>query len=252
MFYHLFALAVILVILKYGPAIVVKICSALALINLLVQAHRHYELGLPPNLLSTIPQTGAMWSDMTLKYFWTPFAHGFPFLFGFYLGYQLASSRAAQRKSWITIKRAIIGWSLCICSFTLVLYGTFFWVTGMSEYSGWMSTCFNIATQVIWSLALSWIIIACELGFGGFVARILACKLFIILGKASYLVYLSHFLILFTFFGSQNLLVEPTQVMIIYIIIANIAISMAFGSALCIVFEMPWLKIQRRIMRKIR
>lgn len=251
MFYHLLGLFVILIILKFGHRIVIKVCLLLAGLSGIYQASRHYKLKLPPNMLSTIPQTGAMWSEMTLNFFWKPEAHLFPFLFGFLLGYSMAQRRS-QINKWLSPRRALTGWLLTIGAFVLISYGTYFWVIGKWSYSNELATCYCLITQIVWSIALGWIIIACQFNYGGFINRLLSCKLFIILGKASYIVYLSHFLILFSFFGSQNLLLEPTQVMMLYVILGNVCLSMLFGSLLCIVFEMPWLKMQRRIMRNIR
>jgi peptidoglycan/LPS O-acetylase OafA/YrhL len=250
MLYHTLAVAIILVVLRLGPRFVVLVCSALALINGLVQASRHYQMGLPPNLLSTIPQTGAMWAQMTLNYFWTPSAHLFPFVFGFQLGFLLARHKQAI-SSWFTKKRALAGWLVSMTLFACVSFGTHFWVIGRWRYTSEISTIWALGAQIVWSICVAWTIVACQFGFGGFINRMLSCKLFIVLGKASYLVYLSHFLVLLTFFGSQNLLLEPTRIMIIYIILGNICLSMAFGSFLCVAFEMPWLKLQKRIMRLI-
>lgn len=250
MFYHLFALLAILTIFKYGHQMSSRLCVWLMLLTGLWQAHKHYSMKLPPNLLSTIPQTGAMWSEMTLKYFWSPEAHTFPFIFGFYVGYLMAQ-RESDLRCWFNLRRALFGWFVTITALVCVSYGTYFWVMGKYTYTNEISTLFNIITQIIWSLCLAWVIVACQFDYGGFINQILSCKLFIILGKASYIVYLSHFLLLFSFFGSQNLLLEPTQVLMLYVIIGNVCLSMIFGSILCIVFEMPWLKIQKRIMRHI-
>lgn len=191
-----------------------------------------------------------MWSKMTLEFFWTPQAHAFPFFLGFYIGYLMA-----QRKTifiaWLTTKRSLICWTLAICLLFTVSYGTYFWVIGRWQYKRLVATIFYSTCPIIWSSCLTWIIVACHFGYGGWINRMLSCKLFIILGKASYIVYLSHFLVLFTFFGSQNLLLEPTQLVMFYVILGNICLSMVFGSLLCIVFEMPWLKTQKRLMKYV-
>lgn len=251
MFYHLFALALILAILNFGHKIGFISCSILVIGYGFTHAIRHYRDQLPPNLLSTIPQTGAMWSKMTLEFFWTPQAHTFPFFLGFYIGY-LMVRREKFLNAWLNTKRSIVCWIITTCLLVMVSYGTYFWVVGKWNYPRLVSTIFYIICPIIWATCLSWIIVACHFGFGGWINQMLSCKLFIILGKASYIVYLSHFLVLFTFFGSQNLLLEPTQLVMFYVIFGNICLSMLFGSILCIVFEMPWLKTQKRLMRYVR
>lgn len=250
MFYHLFALVIILFILYCGHRVALLSCSILILSNAIIQATKHYKLGLPPNLLSTIPQTGAMWSKMTLEFFWTPYAHAFPYFLGFYIGYLMAQ-RHSKLASWFNINRVIFGWLMTTTLLITLSYSTYFWVIGKWQYTRIESTIFCLIGPIIWSVCLGWIILACQYGYGGWINHILSCKLFIVLGKASYIVYLSHFLVLFTFFGSQNLLLEPTQLVMVYVILGNICLSMLLGSFLCVVFEMPWLKTQRRLMKYV-
>lgn len=253
MFYHLFALAIILLILHLGHRMALISCAILTLAHGIIQARRHYQLGLPPNLLSTIPQTGAMWSQMTLEFFWTPMAHALPYFFGFYLGYLMARDHP-KLAAWFNrnTRRTLIGWSLTLISLTVQSYGTYFWVVGRWRYTPLQSTVFHLISALVWSLCLAWIIVACHFGRGGPINRMLSCRLFMVLGKASYVVYLSHFLVLFTFFGSQNLLLEPTRLTMLYIIVGNVCFAMLLGSLLSAVYETPWLKTQRRIMRHIR
>lgn len=251
MLYHLFALMLILILLHFGR-LSTLVCSSLVLLaSGSYQAAKHYKLSLPPNLLSTIPQTGAMWSEMTLELFWKPYGHLSPFLLGFFLGYLLAehSQQIAQR---LNARRALVGWLSSVSVLVLVSYSTYFWVVGEADYSRAGSTLFYLLSPLLWCSCVGAIILLCQLDRGGFVNSLLSCRLFVVLGKASYMVYLSHFLVLFAFFGSQNLLLEPTQLLMTYVIVGNISLSMLFGSMLCVLFEMPWLKTQRRIMKNLR
>lgn len=255
MLFHLFALGVILASLRWGLGQVWRICALLTLLHLGYQAERHFTLALPPNLLSTIPQTGAMWTQMTLGFFWTPQAHALPFFFGLYLGYLMAQRGRALARWFAECspfgeRRRLIGWSLTSLALALQSYSTHFWVTGQWRYTRLEASLFQLLAPAVWSASLGWIILACHYGAGGPLNTILSSKLFLVLGKASYLVYLSHFLILFTFFGSQNLLLEPTQVMMFYVIVGNVCLSMLFGSMLCITFEIPWLKTQRKLVSR--
>lgn len=226
-------------------------CLSLATIGLLVQFSIHYYFKLPPNMMSTIPQTEAMFSITTLYFFWTPIAHSMPFLLGLLSGYLLAREQELLL-SYLSWPRALVIWSCVIALFVLQLFSTYFWIIGQWSYKpALMATTYNVSSTLLWSATLIWIILACKLNFGGPINAILSCKLFSVLSKASYLVYLSHFLVLFTFFGSQNLLLEPSQLIMTYVIMGNICISMLFGSFLCVTLEMPWLKLHKRLMSKL-
>lgn len=251
MFYHLFGLALILVAINWGPRWALSSCALLVVANLGLQFKRHYELELPPNLLSTIPQAGAMWTKMTIHFFWSPLAHAFPFFWGFYVGFEMAR-RGAAIAGWLSPRRACAGWLLVIVLLGAQSYSTYFWVVGRWRYSRLESAAFYALSSLNWSLGVSWIIVACKHGYGAWINGLLSSTLFIVLSRTSYLVYLSHFLVLFLFFGSQNVLLEPSHLMMSYIIVGNICVSMLFGSILCVLFEMPWLNVHRRLMRLVR
>ena len=249
-FYHFFALATIWITILAGHRYGFLSMSSIVLGGLTWQCIRHYEKALPPNVFSTIPQTGAMWTTMTLEFFWTPYTHVVPFFFGFYTGYLMSLKRKLILRE-LNTRRALIGWSLSLILLSLQGYSTYWWVTGQANYSRSVSTIFYTACAIVWSSSICWIIIACHHGYGGFIDRLLSARVFIILGKASYMVYLSHFQIMFLFYGNQNILIEPAPLTMLYIILGNILLSTLYGITLCIVYELPWLKFHRRLMKYV-
>lgn len=249
-FYHFFALAVIWVIMLAGHKLGFLSIAGLIIGSVGYQSYRHYTLGLPPNVFSTIPQTGAMWTTMTLDFFWTPYTHSIPFFFGFYIGYLMALKKKLIMK-WLNTRRALIGWIVSVFLLVGQSFSTYWWVTGKASYSRLVSTIFFGFCSFIWAGSICWIIIACQHGYGGFVNRVLSWKVFIVLGKASYLVYLSHFQILFLYYGNQGVFLEPSNINMLYIVIGNITLSTIYGIFLCAVYELPWLKVHRRLMKYV-
>lgn len=249
-FYHTCALAIIWVFILLGHRSGLFTISGLVAAGVTWQCLTHYNMSFPPNVFSTIPQVGAMWTEFTLNFFWTPYAHVFPFLLGFYIGYLMALKKKLILNQ-LNYRRSLIGWTLAVSLLIGQSYGTYWWITGRADYSRLVSTIYNAVCPLIWSSSLCWIIIACQHGYGGFVNQILSCKFFLVIGKASYLVYLSHFMVLFVYYGNLSLLLEPSPVVMIYIIIGNIFVSTLLGMFLSIVYEIPWLKTHRRLMKYI-
>jgi len=249
-FHHIVALALIWILLLLGHRFGLFATLLLVFGQVAYQAMRHYELELAPNIFSTIPQVGAMWSEMTLDFFWTPYAHAVPYFLGFYIGYLMALKMKLITK-FMSPRRALLGWLVVVVSISVQSFSTYWWVIGEASYSRLASTIFYTVCPFVWAGSLGWIIVACHSGYGGFVNSFLSCKVFVILGKASYLIYLSHFQILFVFFGLQYLLLEPTVIIMLYIILGNIVLSTIYGIILCIAFELPWLKVNRRLMKYI-
>lgn len=248
--YHFFALACIWIILYAGHKL-----GFLGLVLLVGgqvgwQAIKHYQMILPPNVMSTIPQTGAMWTEMTLSFFWKPYAHSVPFFFGFYIGYLMALKRKLIVRQ-LDAQRALIGWLLSSVLFVGQSYSTYWWVRGEFDYPRLLSTLFQVVCPIIWAGTLCWTILACQHGFGGFINEFLSARVFIILGKASYMVYLSHFQVLFIYFGNQSLLMEPSELVMFYMILGNIFLSTIYGIILCVIFELPWLKFQKKLMKYV-
>lgn len=246
--YHLMAIFIIMAFLKGGHRLGLTSLLITIVLNVAWQVYRHYQLSLPPNILSTIPLTGAMWNTMTLEFFWTPYAHSVPFFLGFYLGYLMALKRNLVLKH-LNTRVAMFGWILSISLLILQGYSTYWWVCGAANYTKLVSTVFFTICPIVWASSYCWIILACHHGYGGCIDKFLSANLFVILGKSSYIIYLSHFHVLFMFFGQQNLLLEPSALNLSYIIMGNILVSTVYGIILCVIYEIPWLKMQRRLMR---
>lgn len=247
-FYHFFALIIIWAILLAGDKSGFLSVAAIVGGHVTWQTIRHYQQSLPPNVLSTIPQAGPMWTEMVQGFYWQPYSHSVPFFLGFYSGYLMALRKKFLNR-WLNPKRALIGWSLTATCFLITSFSPYWWITGKAGYSRLVSTSYHVVCPMIWAVSLCWIIIACHHGYGGPVNSLLTNRGFVILGRASYLVYLSHFQIMFLFFGNQNVLIEPTTIVMLYVILGNIILSTCYGTFLCIVFELPWLKAQKKIIQ---
>lgn len=246
--YHFIAAGIICIFLLRGHSSGFLSTICVIIPPLIYQAVRHYRARFPPNALSTIPVAGPMWADMTMGFIWQPYSHSVPFFFGFYLGYLMAMKTKLITRA-LNSRRAAVCWLLTGLALIVQGYSTYWWVIGEADYSPFMSTIFHIIAPIIWTLAFCWLTIACHYGYGGFINTFLSMKLFMIFGKASYMVYLAHFQVLFTIFGNQTLLIEPSETMIFYMMIGNIIASTLYGSLLCITFEIPWLKIYNRLLK---
>lgn len=167
--YHFFALAVIWVILIAGHKLGFLSIATLLMGSVGYQSYQHYTLGLPPNVLSTIPQTGAMWTTMTLDFFWTPYTRSIPFFFGFYIGYLMALKKQLIMKE-LNTRRALIGWTISVGLLVGQSFSTYWWVTGKANYSRLVSTIFFGFCSFIWAGSICWVIIACQQSYGGILA----------------------------------------------------------------------------------
>ena len=178
-----------------------------------------------------------------LKFFWTPYPHAPAYFVGLVLGYVLYTRTMSQ----LTRRQVRYGWLAFAVCYLAILFGTYHW-NNNAPYSRIVSTAYYNACQVLWALATAWAILACALGHGGWLNDFLSSPVFVPLGRATYMTYLSHMLIVMAYPAKQNLLIEPSYVVFLYIFISNLCLSYMLGIVLTLVFESPILHLQKMIV----
>lgn len=181
-----------------------------------------------------------------LKYFWTPFPHAPSYFVGLLLGYILYT-RTIDKLTKFQVK---FGWSAFICCYLAILFGTYNW-NNNAPYTRLTSTIYYNVSQVCWALATGWAILACALGHGGWLNTFLSSPVFVPLGRATYMTYLSHMLVVMSYPAKMNLLIEPSYLVFSYIFISNLFLSYALGIFLTLVYESPILHLQKLLVRNM-
>lgn len=113
------------------------------------------------------------------------------------------------------------------------------------------STIYYNVSQVGWALATGWAILACALGHGGWLNTFLSSPVFVPLGRATYMTYLSHMLVVMSYPAKMNLLIEPSYLVFSYIFISNLFLAYALGIFLTLVYESPILHLQKLLVRNM-
>lgn len=222
-------------------------------------AYLHYTGGYTPNNLGTVPQVGEVWTDFVVKYVWSPFPHAFPFFLGLWAGYVLAL------KKWqhFVVEYHRVGWFITTASMLLVNLSSHIWMSGAVQLAAdvatgapgtpqLVSTAYNIICTIVWALGFTWIIVACHYGCAPNLDKFLSIDLFVLLSKVSFIIYLSHMLIIRVFYGSLHTLVEVSLGIELYIMANFIFQSTLFGIILHIVFENPLMKFQKLLINRLK
>lgn len=252
MFYYLLTLALLYLILTNRTRQALTCTLTIVFTCMLITTQRHYEGQFTPNNLATVPQIGEVWTEFVVNFVWTPYPHAPAFFSGLWLGWAMA------QKKWLpqVRKYSTLGWLVSTISLVTVNYSSRLWVTGylglQPEYQ-FIATGYNLLCVLVWAGALGWFIIACHYGCAPEqLNNLLATKSCILLSKASFIIYLSHMLLVRAFYGSQYNLLEVSLASMLVIIISMVVISILFGVFLCIAFEGPCLKFHRFVMLKLR
>lgn len=259
MLYYVFALVLVLLILNQRTRTALLFTSLFVGCCIIQAAYQHYTGGYTPNNLGTVPQVAEVWTNFVVKFVWSPFPHAFPFYLGLWVGYILAN------KKWqrFVVDHHRVGWIIAVVAMLAVNMSSHIWMSGAVELgqnptSGAtgmhqsISTTYNIVCTIIWALGFAWIIISCHYGCAPNLDRLLSINIFVLLSKVSFIIYLSHMLIVRAIFGSQYTLLEVSVVTLTYLMIGNIFVSTLFGVFLNIAFESPCMKLQRALINRLK
>ena len=72
------------------------------------------------------------------------------------------------------------------------------------SYSRFEAVAYESLSKVSWSLAMSWVTLACTKGYGGLVNRFLSWGFWQPLAKLSYMAYLVHLFVIYGFIFSRS------------------------------------------------
>lgn len=143
----------------------------------------------------------------------TPHMRFQPFLLGILFAYYLHKTKAKQIK--LSKMLQVVFWFISFLIGASVIGGSY--SVRINGYSRMETSLYWGFSKAGWCLALSWIMFACIHGYGGLVNRFLSNRLFMVLSKLTYLMYLLHLDIVHLVWFSMNLdpVKEPIGTMVI-------------------------------------
>ena len=144
----------------------------------------------------------------------------------------------------------VIGWIFSLTTFSVVLYS----LTGIfhGHYPSFFeSALYNCLSRPLWSLALSWVIFSCMHGYGGIINTFLCWKLWVPLGKLTYMVYLIHPLLMVFYYSTseQKFLYSDLNYAFAYIGLLTVTYITSFFAVLMI--ESPLVQIEKLLSNRI-
>ncbi|KAL0276270.1 UNVERIFIED_CONTAM: hypothetical protein PYX00_003876 [Menopon gallinae] len=153
-----------------------------------------------------------------------------PYIVGMAVGYYLAriNCKATYHKGVVTL-----GWILSMMTTFILVHGLY------GELDQVESAAYVALSHTAWSLAVSWIVVACVTGYGGPVNVILSSRLFAPFSRLSYCAYLIHPLIMLSTLAHMDGATHLQRDTMVIAIFGYFFVSYLGSVILTILFEAP-------------
>ncbi|XP_065155196.1 nose resistant to fluoxetine protein 6-like [Atheta coriaria] len=182
--------------------------------------------------------------DYMKMYYTATYTRAAPWLIGIIVGYFIYKIKVVQ-KGEFKMSRLL---NLCLWAGSLAVLATCVFVDKLQdEYDRLDMSSYIAFLRPAWSIALSWLIFACVNGYGGPINAFLSSRVFQVLARLTYSMYLIHFTVLMALVMSikQPLLFSNAQIM--YEFWSIFALVFAISVVWTLAFESPVIIIEKLI-----
>lgn len=175
-----------------------------------------------------------------------------PYVIGIFLGYYLNDLRKKNKKLQLSKVKILLCWIVATGLCLSVILGNFQFFRSVDDhpYNRAESSAFIGLHRVAWSVGISWIIIACLYGYGGFINTILSWKLFVPLSRLTYCIFLIHLAVIQYQLGTLRTSSYFQDFHIVHLFFGDLTFSIIFSIVLSLMFESPVLVLEKLLLRK--
>ncbi|VDM78442.1 unnamed protein product [Strongylus vulgaris] len=181
--------------------------------------------------------------DFFSDYYEKPWTRCPPYLIGIAVGYFLASGKKPRLTRMVQTSLWIVATAVALAA----LYGPHRYIKGADDWSEAIRGTYNNFSRVGWALAVSWVIVANHLGWGGIVAQFMENPLWQPLGRLSYCAYIVHFFVIRYIFNLDDRPLHFVSVWHTYIyrVMPVVVVSYVLGFFWSCLFELPVAKLEK-------
>ncbi|BFZ20623.1 hypothetical protein BsWGS_23662 [Bradybaena similaris] len=182
-------------------------------------------------------------------YYLKPWCRIGSYVVGVLAGYCLSANNGRVRMRWYVV---CLGWIIATATALAAVYGLHGEITGKNVSSVGVAAFYNAVARSAWGACVSWVIIACASGYGGFVNSILSWSPFVVLGRLTYVSYLIHPYVLYIYFQNQERLYYVNDTNMVVSFCGIIVLTNMFAFVLMLAFESPWIGLEKVFLHKKR
>uniref|UniRef100_A0A3Q1FIM1 O-acyltransferase like protein-like n=1 Tax=Acanthochromis polyacanthus TaxID=80966 RepID=A0A3Q1FIM1_9TELE len=156
--------------------------------------------------------------NYVLCYYVKPYTRYGPFLIGILTGIYLTTKKdQLLKQKW----QAALGW-FCSLSVMALLVGLAFVLRETPDHPSLPHALYQGLHRPLWALAVSWIVLACEEGYGGFIKRLLSLSFWVPLSNISFACYLIHPVFIIVYIGLQETPIHYSDINFVSISLINL------------------------------
>ncbi|XP_072518738.1 O-acyltransferase like protein isoform X2 [Salminus brasiliensis] len=213
-----------------GVAFALLVMSSLA--GALITAFLHLPVHQPTTLA---------YESYFQYYYNKPYTRYGPYLLGVLAGLYMATKKEALlKKQW----QAAAGWLISL-SVMALLVALAYVLRDVPAQASLTHAVYQGLHRSLWALAVVWIILACEEGYGGFVNRILSLSVWIPLSNISFACYLIHPILILLYNSKQETPIHYTDLNFLYLFLGHLLLTVVLGFALTVLIEKPFLFLRK-------
>ncbi|XP_055087649.1 O-acyltransferase like protein [Periophthalmus magnuspinnatus] len=190
--------------------------------------------------------TKIMTSENYVFYYLRPYTRYGPFLIGIMTGIFLTTKKGPfLNQKW----KAVVGWLCCLSGLAL-LVGLAYVLREAPSHPSVPHALYQGLHRPLWALAITWIILACEGGYGGFVNNFLSSHFWMPFSNISFACYLTHPVFIIIYIGLQETPIHYSDINFMYLFLSNAVLTLMAASVLCVLVEKPYVLLKTINTRK--
>nr|XP_008192486.2 PREDICTED: nose resistant to fluoxetine protein 6-like isoform X3 [Tribolium castaneum] len=137
------------------------------------------------------------------KYYFLTHLRATPWIIGIILGYYLFKIK--QNNTQVKMSKTVVGlmWVVCTAIINVCVFGGHNTLRS-PDYDKWGNALHIALVRPVWALAISWIVFACTINYGGPINWILSLPIYQVINRFTYGIYLGHVIFLSVYVGNRK------------------------------------------------
>ncbi|XP_044254781.1 nose resistant to fluoxetine protein 6-like [Tribolium madens] len=181
------------------------------------------------------------------KYYFVTHLRATPWIFGIILGYYLFKIKHDNIQIRMNKFIVCVMWFVCIAIINVCVFGGHKTLQG-PDYDKWGNALYIVLGRPVWALAISWIIFACTIDYGGPVNWILSLPIYQVFNRFTYSIYLTHVLFLGVYTGSTKYPGYFSEFNILHEFWGTFCFSVLFAVVLVFTTEYPVSAVEKYLL----